>query len=169
MKSFEFTLESSHPASDLWTALHTPIEGELGKQINPGLSLAYEGLSSHNRVQSGSRIIASPDSKKLRLLSSSLRDRLPEKITVYVDSDPTDSVRADTFEDDQIIEGRMTRKVQEAEGGGSLVIIEGCLAVKGLEEVWPSLLEDIDVNAIHYGVRKPNEKLIELLPEIMAQ
>lgn len=170
MKGFEFILPSNDSAEDLWAALNTPIrDGDLNRSVNTGLYVIYEDLDDEGLVRTGSHLMAVVDKSKMSLLPKKLTDRVPSSLSIKVEEVSADKKRIDIFEPEQIVEGALRRQVRESENNTSLLVVEGELAVQGLSDLWPSFLGDLNDTAIYYGVRRPNEEIVNNISKILGR
>jgi hypothetical protein len=166
MSVFSFELPSGHTPEQVRDTLALPIPPGISKEMYHGLAVTYEGLSSDDRIQPGARQSVDLSSGKFNMVRSMVTS-LPESIAVSV-TDLTETSRQDVFDEGQVVEGTLTRSVREEEGSGILVV-EGELVIGDeLADHWPSsLLGDLGDTAIYYGIRRPNEVMLERIPEIL--
>lgn len=169
MHDFRYELPSQHSPEELWKALNTPFNGEVGKEVYPHVSITYENLDQRDgQIQVGTRIIGTPDREKLNFIPM-IEEMIPTEVSVKTVDISQDRKRLDIFEPHQIISGKMLRRAEADQGNMGLLVVEGSIAIHGLNKFWPSsLLGDLDLVAATYLVRKPNEKIMELLPEILS-
>lgn len=166
MSDFSFELSSGHNPEQVRNVLASPIPSGVSKDMYHGLVVSYQGLSEEGRIQPGTRQSVDLSSGKFSMVRSTVPS-LPESIAISV-TDLTEAFRQDVFDDGQAVEGTMTRSVRE-EGETGILVVEGELVIGSeLADHWPSLLGDLGDTAVYYGIRKPNEVMLERIPEILA-
>lgn len=175
MSEFEkFEVASEHSSEDIWAALNTALSQELNHTINSRkVLLHYENLASTGQIQQGTRLIYTPNSRALGLFLRPLERLAPKQGTAIVDSISSDKTRVDVIEPNQTAMGHMKYAVEEDKDGTGLMIVEGEFSIDGLaaevaEKSWPSHLGPMREWAVLHGIRRPAERLVEQIPDILA-
>jgi hypothetical protein len=157
---FEHRHPSEHSAEDLWKALNTPFTGDVADAVYPWFDVSY-ALLDESRIGEGTRIRYAPNAALISKLGS-FADAFPELPFTVEELSDDDMRRVEALKVDKA-EGRLTRRVEEAEGGSGLLVVEGVLAVKGF---MGSVAEG---PAIKYAIERPGQQLVEHIPDIIRQ
>lgn len=164
---FEHRLPSPHSAEDTWEVLRTPIWDHLGKQVYPYASLSYVFIDPDSLLRKGSRVLARPLKQLPNYITPSLRDTLPERITVKVE-ELSDQKRVDVFESGPI-KGEIERRVESNENDTSILVVEGNVAIEGLDKLQLAIMNNSDKTPAYYLGLQANKKIIELTPRILDE
>jgi hypothetical protein len=163
---FEHRLSSPHTAEDTWEVLRTPIWDHLGQQVYPYASLSYLSIDTHDSLlREGSMILVRPLRGLPPYITPSLRGSLPEHITMKIE-ELSDQKRVDVFESD-VIQGKIERRVEPGENDTSILVVEGNVAVKGLDKLQLAFVNNSDKTPAYYLGLQANKKIIELTPRIL--
>jgi len=175
MKRFDFPFPSPHPPEAVWEALTTPLSQELNHAVNsPRVNLEYEGLSEEDEIAEGTRLIYTPNSSAIDLITKGLLLFAPREGTGVVDTiSPSSGTRIDLIERDQDAAGHMEYRVEEGKGETSVLIVRGeFIIIEGAAKVianrWPAHLGDANKWLIEHGIRNPAERFVEHVPKILA-
>jgi hypothetical protein len=161
MTIFEHRHPSEHPADDVWRAIDTPLSETLAAAIHPWFEIAYAGLSEEVQIERGTHIIYIPKGVLIDMVPQPLRVKIPKDIKLRVeDHNAQDRSRVDVLESGRA-EGTIRHRVEEAEGGTGLLVVEGELAIRGSAAM-------AEGPAIQYGIYEPTQRLLEHMPEILA-
>lgn len=166
VSNFSFEIVSGHNPELISQTLKTPVPAHISKDMYHGLVVDYEGLADDGAIQVGTRQSVTLGSTKLSMVKMMVPD-FPDSIAVTV-AELDDSSRTDVFDDDQIVSGSMNRSVREEDGSGVLVVEGEFTIADNITNRWPNFLGNLGDTAVHYGIRIPNQVMMERIPEIIG-
>lgn len=167
VSNFSFEIVSGHKPELVGKALKVPIPPDISKDMYRGLVVDYEKLAEDGTIQVGTRQSVSLGSNKLSMVKMMVPD-FPESIAVTV-AELGDFSRTDVFDDGQIVSGAMNRSVREEDGSGILVVEGEFTIADSIASRWPNFLGNLGDTAVHYGIREPNEVMLQRIPEIVGE
>lgn len=171
MKKFHVPIPSRHSPEDLWSALTKPIPERLrADAVSPKVLMDYENLDGDGSLQVGTRVRYRPNlTEPFVAIGMRFRRAAPREATLLVGNlSVANRTRTDVIEPEQLVEGDVEYRVEEGAKTPGLLVVEGSLAMDGLAEMWPSSLGNMHQAAVEHGIRRPTERFLAHVPDIIA-
>lgn len=161
----EQRISSGHSAEDVWQAINTPLSPEIGRAINPYVTVWYQGLTSmQSLLREGVHIIYEPNLDELEPVLGMSAAMLPKDIELRVaDHDPVNRVRVDVLESDKH-SGSIRHRVEEIDGTG-LLVVEGEMLLRGSKKMFESVI----ATYAGQGLAVHNQRILNNLPTILGR
>jgi hypothetical protein len=172
MAGFKDAYPSERSPEELWRVINTPLlDPDLASQVHEDLAVRYEYLAPDGQINGGSTITYVPTDTAVQKVPLVLRQRIPKDVSFFVAQISPDYaanqglLRLDVLMSEKH-QGSVTRTV-EAEGDGSILVVEATLAIGGLGQQG-DMFDSMIVKALAHTIGGSSERTVALAQKILA-